>query len=183
MDKIESILRARINQTTIEDIVIPMNAYNSLLSIQNSGTNPGYSLCVGFEESMASHVSYMDVDIYAAKDYNIKDPNYLSHILESEKLDGAILIGKYGRIKHSGMYYEHSPSVTLQQMDIYTPKTPLWIQYGFSVPVCTRHLTAINGSYHMPTTFIFVLSQEHSQIRVFHRGKIIYSPVDTEING
>ena len=180
METIESILKSRLSQTTLEDIIIPMNAYTALSAIQTSGANPGYSLCIGFEESMANHVYMMDDDIYSVKSYNIKDANYLGHILESKDLDGAILIGKDGHMKHSGMYYGHDPKVTLLQIGKYEAK-PMWKLFGFSRPVCTRHISAINGSYHMPTTLVFVLSEEHNQIRVFHRGKIIYSPVDTEI--
>ena len=182
---IESILRAKLGQTTIEDIVIPMNVYSALTSIQANGSNPGYSICAGFEESMANHVSMMDDDVFSGKNYNIKDAGYINYIVsakasDGKDLDGAILIGKDGHIKHSGMYYDHSPKVTLQQMGLYGPK-PMWKLFGFSQSVSSRHISAINGSYHMPTTFIFVLSEEHNTIRAFHRGKIIYSPVDAEM--
>jgi DNA integrity scanning protein DisA with diadenylate cyclase activity len=175
-------LRKVLDQTNIDDIAIPLNIFDALNEIKKSN-KVGLSLCIGYNSSMSPHIYSMDIDIYNNMSYNVFDIDLIDHIKKSSNLDGAILIDNKGNLKHSGKYYRHDPGDTLIKMNgSYNSQKMLWENYGFNLPVCTRHLSAINGSFHMPKTIIFVLSEEYQDIRSFYKGNILYSPYSSEIN-
>ncbi|RME54201.1 hypothetical protein D6777_04500 [Candidatus Woesearchaeota archaeon] len=176
----EQFLRSKISQTNIEDIVYATKIYQTLEDLKHN--NYGMSVCLGYDSSMSSHVYPMDHDIYAGKDYNVLDNDFKDKLKLSSIYDGAVLVSGQGVLKHSGMYFGHDPIQALFSMGKTLNNQTLWQAYNFCLPVCSRHISAISASFHLPLTYIFVLSEEYSTIRVFHRGKIIYSSFKQEIN-
>ena len=104
----------------------------------------------------------------------------LKHVKELIDFDGAILISKEGAIISSGVYLENlSPKDVSEEMRLGRVED-LSEAFGFAKKVHTRHLAAIAASYKLKGTTIFVMSEEDGSIRIFEKGKIIWSTMPSE---
>ena len=104
----------------------------------------------------------------------------LEAIRKTIDFDGAILISKEGAIISSGVYLENlSPKDVSEEMRLGRVED-LSEAFGFAKKVHTRHLAAIAASYKLKGTTIFVMSEEDGSIRIFEKGKIIWSTMPSE---
>ena len=96
--------------------------------------------------------------------------------------DGAILINNKGLVLASGVFLENIKAKEVA-LNLNPQKAEdLSAAFGFKKKVHTRHLTAIASSYVLKNTTVFVISEEDRSIRIFEKGRIIYSTIKGEVN-
>ncbi|KKU10599.1 MAG: hypothetical protein UX65_C0016G0007 [Parcubacteria group bacterium GW2011_GWB1_46_8] len=104
--------------------------------------------------------------------------NKLSRTID---FDGAVLVNSNGRAFASGVYLENmKPKQVIEKTGI-SRYEDLSQAFGFSHKVHTRHLSGIAASYWLKNTLVYVISEEDQTLRVFEKGRIIYSPYKKEI--
>jgi len=123
----------------------------------------------------------MDEDFFKESKPNIFDSSTKQKIAETLDFDGAILIDSEGNALHSGVYLRYKDYVDVLEDLKASKKGSLPERFGFSECVGTRHIAAICESYRMPETTIYIISEETRKIRIFEKGRIIYSPIKKEI--
>lgn len=139
------------------------------------------------EEWFDKFCSFPDVsqNIFKDKKINIlKTPlNEIVNIFSlTTDFDGAILINNKGLVLASGVFLENIKAKEVA-LHLYPQKAEdLSAAFGFKKKVHTRHLTAIALSYVLKNTTVFVISEEDRSIRIFEKGKIIYSTIKGEAN-
>jgi hypothetical protein len=147
----------------------------------------GYIIVLGYEPYM-NWVNPMDEDIFKGRCYNLKDDDIVCKLYGmhnrgkcKKHINGAILIDKKANILHSGMYLKVDPEKVLEDMCVPNDST-LSERFGFKRKVGTKHIIGISASFRMPNTICYILSKESKEIMLFEKGKILYSPIHTEIN-
>ncbi len=53
-------------------------------------------------------------------------------------------------------------------------------RFGFKVKVHTRHLSGISASYQLKDTTVYTISRKTNDLRIFEKGKIVYSTIKEE---
>ncbi len=123
-------------------------------------------------------------NLFSEREYVI--PDYSADALEdvlakTADFDGAILVSRRGSIIASGVYLEGmDPKGVAEQMGA-KGGDDLSEAFGFSRKVHTRHLAGIACSFRLPGTTVFVVSEEHRDVRIFRTGTIAYSTYAKEI--
>ena len=139
------------------------------------------------EEWFDKFCSFPDVsqNIFKDKKINIlKTPlNEIVNIFSlTTDFDGAILINNKGLVLASGVFLENIKAKEVALHLNPQKAEDLSAAFGFKKKVHTRHLTAIALSYVLKNTTVFVISEEDRSIRIFEKGKIIYSTIKGEAN-
>lgn len=167
------------NKERVYDILCDLktNADKSFGTIVVLGYIPLQNSTDDFNEYTAP----MDEDFFKDAKANLLDADVKQQISKTLEFDGAILIKPDGDILHSGVYLRYKDYVDILE-DLNASKIgSLSERFGFSECVGTRHIAAICESYRMPNTTIYIVSEETGAIRIFERGRIIYSPIKKEI--
>ena len=105
----------------------------------------------------------------------------LKKFVKIADFDGAVLVGKRGRVRVSGIYLENMQPKRVMEKIGKTRYTDLSSAFGFYKKVHTRHLAGIACSYVLKGSLVYVISEEDDSLRIFENGKIIYSPYQKEI--
>jgi len=124
-------------------------------------------------------------NIFKDKKINIlKTPlNEIVNIFSlTTNFDGAILINNKGLVLASGVFLENIKAKEVALHLNPQKAEDLSAAFGFKKKVHTRHLTAIALSYVLKNTTVFVISEEDRSIRIFEKGRIIYSTIKGEAN-
>ncbi|MEK9194353.1 MAG: diadenylate cyclase [Patescibacteria group bacterium] len=130
-------------------------------------------------------ISDIDQDIFRNHHFDL-GKHSLNQCTEAIKktidFDGAILVNKEGIILGSGAYLENVRPKEVSKIVHSSDHTKdLSEAFGFAKKVHTRHLAAIAASYRLKNTTVFVLSEEDGSVRIFERGKIVWSTIPSEI--
>jgi len=110
------------------------------------------------------------------------DDRALEVLAETADFDGAILMNARGEIIASGIYLESMPPKKVAEILNPGRADDLSEALGFAKKVHTRHLAGIAASWWLKGTTIFVVSEEDGSIRIFERGRIIFSTIRKEIH-
>ena len=139
------------------------------------------------EEWFDKFCSFPDIsqNIFKDKKLNIlKTP--LNEVINAFSLtsdfDGAILINNKGTVIASGVFLENIKAKEVALTLNPSKAEDLSAAFGFKKKVHTRHLTAIASSYVLKHTTVFVISEEDRSLRIFEKGRIIYSTIKGEAN-
>jgi len=95
--------------------------------------------------------------------------------------DGAILVNKDGLVLASGVYLDNVHPKQVAKILNPAKAEDLSSAFGFMKKVHTRHLAAIAASYILKNTTVYVVSEEDRSLRIFERGRIIWSTNKSEI--
>ena len=145
-----------------------------------------HGLCAVLGYDPAKHSSYFNLpgldisvgkDLFKDQETYLKDPQAFQALQEAMQIDGAILIGKDGKIMHSGQYI-------LPDLGVYSRKPEAAATYKYLKETAdggTRHLNAIALSAELPDLLFYTLKSDHPQLRVFKGGSIYRSTVDEEV--
>jgi hypothetical protein len=144
----------------------------------------GIIAALGYEPGRDSeYVSAMCRDYFKKIPVNIHDGSALKRLLETVCSDGAVLIDSAGEIIHSGMYLAYKSHKEVLKGVNAKRNGSLPERFGFCEDVGTRHISAVCASYRMPDTMVYIISEETGRMRVFEKGRIIYSPMEKEMQG
>ncbi|MBW2977929.1 hypothetical protein KY331_03730 [Candidatus Woesearchaeota archaeon] len=123
----------------------------------------------------------MKTDYFKNNTANIYDPGVEERLTKAIYQDGATLMDPEGNILHSGynLIYKGCKDIWMQ---LHAPHEGyVWQRFGFVEEVGTRHTSAISFSFRLPTSTVFIKSKSSGIIRVFEKGRIIYSQIKKEI--
>lgn len=168
------------------DINLKKRVYEILSDIQygaNQGHYPrsGMLIVLGYNHNS---LYYSEPDktqnIFQDKPHTMTE-GAKKRIKSTKNFDGAILINPQGYVTDSGIYLRNiDPVAVLEDMGIENDKD-LSSRFGFIDKVHARNLIGISASYIMEGTTTYALSQETGVIRVFEKGKILYSQISKEM--
>lgn len=105
----------------------------------------------------------------------------LERLSELADFDGAIFMNEKGEIVASGMYLDNMNPKRVAELLRPGRAEDLSEAFGFTKKVHTRHLAGIAASYWLKGTTVFVVSEEDGSIRIFERGRIIFSTIRSEM--
>lgn len=124
-------------------------------------------------------------NVFKEKPYDMATHAH-DHVLDmlgsTTDFDGAILATNQGKLIASGVYLENiRPKDVAEHMKL-PNADDLSSAFGFAKKVHTRHLAGIACSYRLRGTTVYVLSEEQRVLRVFEKGKIVFSTLRSEMN-
>ncbi len=148
-------------------------------AIAEDGKYPGMLIVVGYAQKWGQYVNPMDDDLLASVEPQpkISDQQGKELLYASRTLDGAVLVDNKGYVLNTGMALEVVPKKAEKKVG----------GFPFTGPNAkgARHRYGIAASYFMQnglsTTMVYALSEEDGHIRIFERGRVLYSPVREEI--
>jgi len=175
--------------TDEKELEIKLRIFEILFRLNKRKKEPfGMLVVYNFNENwFDKFCSFPDVsqNIFKDKKINIlKTPlNEIVNIFSlTTDFDGAILINNKGLVLASGVFLENIKAKEVA-LNLNPQKAEdLSAAFGFKKKVHTRHLTAIASSYVLKNTTVFVISEEDRSLRIFEKGRIIYSPIKGEVN-
>src|SRR3989344_5061856 len=144
-----------------------------------------HGLCAILGYDPKKHFSYFNIpgidisvgkDLFKNQEIYLKDAQAFEALQEAMEIDGAILIGKDGKIMHSGQYI-------LPDLGVYSKKPEAVATYKHLKETAdggTRHLNAIALSAELPDLLFYTLKSDHPQLRIFKGGSIYRSTVPGE---
>lgn len=167
---------------------IKLKIYQIILRLRKRIKKPfGFLIVLGWRgEWNREYASTPDItqDIFRDHRFDLSRHSLgecLATIEKTIDFDGAILVNKEGTIISSGVYLENlSPKEVAKEMRPGHKVEDLSEAFGFAKKVHTRHLAAIAASYKLKGTTMFVLSEEDRSVRIFEKGKIIWSTIPSE---
>lgn len=203
------ILEERLQQSDVEvDINLKRRVYEILADIQYGARPygdtpgqypmPGMLIILGYDPQDPIHSTHYSIP---RKNQNIfrfntelpdtpEFPIPMDIMTEQAKVsiqstkdyDGAILIEPTGYVIDSGIYLRGiDPVEVLEQMNIPNDRD-LSQRFRFKIGVDARHLIAISASYEMPNTTTYTISEETGILRMYEKGRILFSQIEEEIS-
>jgi len=146
----------------------------------------GLLVIFGWQEEWAKgYVSLPDSsqNIFKERRFNVFSSSVFDAVGEFLKViqfDGAILINGKGLITNSGMFIEGlRPTEAAEELKL-PDAEDLSSRFGFKIKTHMRHLSAIGASYQFKDTTAYTISKKTGDLRIFEKGRIIYSTVDGE---
>jgi DNA integrity scanning protein DisA with diadenylate cyclase activity len=85
-----------------------------------------------------------------------------------------------GIVTNSGMFVEGLRPTDVAEKLKLPEEEDLSSRFGFKTKVHTRHLSAISASYQLKDTTVYTISRKTNDLRIFEKGKIVYSTVEEE---
>ncbi|UZE93080.1 MAG: hypothetical protein IB617_02885 [Candidatus Nealsonbacteria bacterium] len=122
-------------------------------------------------------------NIFKERGFNIFYNSILdiaSKFLQVIQFDGAILIDNKGMVTNSGMFIEGLRPTDVAEKLKLPEGEDFSSRFGFKIKVHTRHLSAISASYQFKDTTVYTISKKTGDLRIFEKGKIIYSTIKEE---
>jgi len=180
----------KMEQNSLEEILALSNpfvsqrhkkrVYELLAYLRKCKEDAGTIVILGCKDYVSTYTKPMDEDLFKKNPVSIYHEDAGQMLEESLHYDGAVLVSDDGIITNSGMYIRADPVEVLEEQGIPNGRD-LSDRFGFKEKVGTRHCSAKAASYLMPDATIFVLSEESRGIRIFEKGRTIYSPIKSEI--
>lgn len=141
-----------------------------------------HGLCAILGYDPKEHSSYVRLkvgkDLFQDQEVYLQDSKALDALEKAMEIDGAILIGKDGKLMHSGRYIlsdlEKVYSMNEKALATYA-------QLQETSDAGTRHIAAIALSAQRPELLIYTLKSDYPQLRVFRGGSIVRSTVPGEV--
>ncbi|GEM_PF-4511445 len=160
---------------------------NEIQQAEKEGREYGiHGLCAVLGYDPAQHSSYFNIpgidisvgkDIFKDKNMYLNNPKALEALQEAMQIDGAILIGKDGKLMHSGQYI-------LPDLGVYSRQPEAAATFKYLKETAdggTRHLNAIALSAELPNLLLYTLKSDHPELRVIKGGLIYRSTVPGEV--
>ncbi|MBI2582292.1 hypothetical protein HYV87_04175 [Candidatus Woesearchaeota archaeon] len=145
-----------------------------------------HGLCAvqGYDPKL--HASYFKIpgvkfggeDIFQDQQISLYDLGALAALQEAMEIDGAILIGKDGRLMHSGKFM--LPDFSIYERHQGAVKTYERLQENGEAG--TRHVTAVALSALLPELTFTTLKSDRDDLRQIRGGYIVRSTVPGEVN-
>lgn len=180
-DKLPKCVIDRLKEICPEiDFNLKKRAFNLLSSLTNE-ERLGMVIVLGYNEDNKLHVIplFDDGKYQTVKGENIKDIEIIEK-LKHHHYDGAMLVTKEGDIIEDSVMLCGNPNIVVREMG-YDSSGSLNQSFGFKTLAGTRHISAITNSHHIPNAIYFILSEEKKCVRIFHKAKILYSPIAEEM--
>ncbi len=141
------------------------------------GRNFGFILILGYRRCWERYLVKMGLGSGAVIDASIMDGSGLQTLVQNRRNDGAIILDDYGKVIHTKIYVDIPVMKILRELGYW--RSP------FAVPKGTRHHTALAASYALSNAAegvcVITSSEEDGSIRIFERGKILYSSLQKEM--
>lgn len=166
--------------------VLKLKTYQALLDLRAKRKAFGMIVVLGWRREWSGvHASVPDAeqDLFERYHFSLIDHSVVEsaeRIGRTTQFDGAILVSRDGSAVASGVYLENVSAKRIAKKLHGNRAEDLSEAFGFSTKVHTRHLAAIAASYILKGTTIFTVSEEDSSVRVFERGRIVWSTVAKE---
>jgi len=180
---IQNILKNPSNDLDVEVKIKILEALKYM--VKRSKINFGMLIVYGWKREWNKEYAYIldeNQNLFEEKNYNIKNlsvKKIVNIFNQLRTFDGAILINKEGKILASGVFLINlNPLKVMERMNL--KGEDLSDVFGFKSKVHTRHITAITASYILPNTTVYTVSEEEKIIRIYEKGKIIYSTLSKE---
>ncbi len=184
----ERVMRALSDISSERAKIVYLMIYQALTQLMRRRKNSFGMLivCEWHREWLQEYASFPDSsqNLFSEGEYVIADHSVddLEGLLSKmADFDGAILISRRGTIAASGVYLENMKAKEAAQRMGVRITDDLSEAFGFMRKVHTRHLAGIACSYLLPDTTVFVVSEEHKDLRIFRTGTIVYSTYAQEI--
>ncbi|MEW5805517.1 MAG: diadenylate cyclase [Patescibacteria group bacterium] len=170
-----------------QELYLKLKIYSLLKALQKRRRKEfGFLVVFGWEKQwLEDYASFPDAsqNLFSEKQVSLIKLSFDKALEIFSKLsyfDGAVLIGRKGNLVASGVYLENmQPKAVAEKMKL--KKTiDLSQAFGFAKKVHTRHLAGIACSYKLPKTTVFVVSEESKVLRIFEKGKIVFSSLRQE---
>lgn len=141
-----------------------------------------HGLCAVLGYDQKEHASYVRLkvgkDLFQDQDVYLQDSEALDALEKAMEIDGAILIGRDGKLMHSGRY------ILSDLEKVYSTNEKALATYGKlqeTADAGTRHIAAIALSAQRQDLLIYTLKSDYPQLRVFKGGSIVRSTVPGEV--
>lgn len=141
-----------------------------------------HGLCAILGYDAKEHASYVRIkvgkDLFQDQDVYLRDPEALDALEKAMEIDGAILIGRDGKLMHSGRY------ILSDLEKVYSTNEKALATYEKlqeTADAGTRHIAAIALSAQRPDLLIYTLKSDYPQLRAFKGGSIVRSTVPGEV--
>ena len=165
--------------------------WNALVNIRereykvsrNDDHGVAYLIITGYEPNKASH----NDNIINGVRHHLIGHQLNGNIEETlEKgvgnQDGAILVDKEGIMHRIGARLKNNTTLEEVAKDLKKQIGKDEAEtLGFDIEVGTRHINGVYATYLMPDTYGFTLSGKTGDVRIYHKGKIIKSTIQSEI--
>lgn len=165
---------------------LKLKLYETLLTLRAKRKPFGMIVVLGWRREWAgtyASVPDSDQDLFETRRLSIGDrtlDDCVERIGRTTRFDGAILISRDGITVASGVYLENMSAKKIARKLHGNRAEDLSEAFGFETKVHTRHLAGIAASYILKGTTIFTVSEEDSSVRMFERGRIVWSTVPKE---
>lgn len=165
---------------------LKLRMYEILLLLRSRREPFGMLIVLGWRrEWNGLHASVPDAEQDLFERYHF---SFCSHSTEvcverigrTVRFDGAILVSREGTVTASGVYLEDVSAKRIAKKLHGNRAEDLSEAFGFETKVHTRHLAAIAASFILKGTTIFTVSEEDGSVRMFERGRIMWSTVAKE---
>lgn len=184
----ELVVQAFGSSGTEAYIALRFDVYKILQRLIRRRKNPfGMLVVLGWKkEWLEEFASFPDStqNLFAKKSYALRTHSFertLELFTELSYFDGAVLMNPRGEMIASGVYVENIHPKEVAQEIAPAKAEDLSEAFGFMKKVHTRHLTGIACSHVLQGTTVYAISEEHEALRIFEKGKIIYSTIRSEI--
>ncbi len=141
------------------------------------GRTFGFILILGYRRCWEKYLVEMGLTNHPFIDASIMDSSGLQTLVQGRRNDGAIIMDDYGKVIRTKIYVDIPVMKILRELGYW--KSP------FAIPKGTRHHTALAASYALSNASegvcVVTSSEEDGSIRIFERGKILYSPLQKEM--
>jgi DNA integrity scanning protein DisA with diadenylate cyclase activity len=168
---------------------LKLKIYHALKRLKKRRRKPfGMLIVLGWKrEWMEKYASMPDKtqNVFAGRPFDFggaPENRAVAKLAELADFDGAILMNERGEIVASGIYLESMQTKRLAEILAPDHAADMSAAFGFAKKVHTRHMAGIAASYWLKDTTVFVVSEEDGSIRIFERGRIIFSTVEKEMH-
>lgn len=168
---------------------LKLKIYQTLKRLKKRRRRPfGMLIVLGWKrEWMKEYASFPDrtQNKFAQKQFDFahaSDDRALETLAGIADFDGAVLANEKGEMIASGVYLERIETKKVAEILNPAKAEDLSEAFGFTKKVHTRHLAGIAASWRLKGATVFVVSEEDGSIRIFERGRIIFSTIKKEIH-
>jgi DNA integrity scanning protein DisA with diadenylate cyclase activity len=167
---------------------LKLKVFQTLKRLKKVKKKPfGMLIVLGWKSDwFEKYASFPDSEqnLFDAKPFDFaRAPNEraLEILAKISDFDGALLLNSRGEIVASGVYLENMDPKDAAKAINPDKAEDLSGAFRFATKVHSRHLAAIAASYRLKGTTVFAVSEEGGSVRVFEKGRIIYSTISKEI--